>query len=128
MLSVNRGGWATPALRKALFDFVAAGKGLVLLHPGLWYNFGDWPEYNRELAGGGSRGHDRLGEYEVKATGTAHPIMKGVPASFRITDELYYYTPDTAGTPIEVLATATSIAGPAPAAYAADIARGGRGR
>ena len=66
------------------------------------YGFSVW------MAGGGSRGHDRLGEYEVKATNSAHPIMKGVPASFRITDELYYYTPDPAGTPIEVLATATS--------------------
>lgn len=108
VLSVNTPAFTTPAARKALFDHVAAGKGVVLLHAGVWYNYADWPEYNRELAGGGSRGHDRLGEYEVKATGMAHPIMKGVPASFRITDELYYFVPDTAGTPIEVLATATS--------------------
>ncbi|MBI3878159.1 MAG: ThuA domain-containing protein, partial [Verrucomicrobia bacterium] len=45
ILSVNRREWATPALRKALFEFANAGKGLVLLHPGLWYNFADWPEY-----------------------------------------------------------------------------------
>jgi type 1 glutamine amidotransferase len=31
-----------------------------------------------------------------------------VPKSFRITDELYYFKPDPAATPIEVLATATS--------------------
>lgn len=108
VLSVNTPAFTTPAARKALFDHVAAGKGVVLLHAGVWYNYADWPEYNRELAGGGSRGHDSLGEYEVKATGTAHPIMKGVPASFRITDELYYFVPDASGTPIEVLATATS--------------------
>ena len=108
VLSVNTPAFTTPAARKALFDHVAAGKGVVLLHAGVWYNYADWPEYNRELAGGGSRGHDRLGEYEVKATNPAHPIMKGVPASFRITDELYYFQPDAAGTPIEVLATATS--------------------
>ena len=108
VLSVNTPAFTTPAARKALFDHVAAGRGVVLLHAGLWYNFKDWPEYNRELAGGGTRGHDKLGEYEVKATGTAHPIMKGVPASFRITDELYYFQPDESGTPIEVLATATS--------------------
>lgn len=112
VLSVNTPAFTTPAARKALFDHVAAGKGVVLLHAGVWYNYADWPEYNRELAGGGSRGHDRIGEYEVKATNPAHPIMKGVPASFRITDELYYYIPDTAGTPIEVLATATSTAKP----------------
>ncbi|PAW88090.1 MAG: hypothetical protein B9S33_05255, partial [Pedosphaera sp. Tous-C6FEB] len=108
VLSVNTPAFTTPAARKALFDHVAAGKGVVLLHAGVWYNYADWPEYNRELAGGGSRGHDRLGEYEVKATNPAHPIMKGVPASFRITDELYYFVPDAVGTPIEVLATATS--------------------
>lgn len=112
VLSVNTPAFTTPAARKALFDHVAAGKGVVLLHAGVWYNYADWPEYNRELAGGGSRGHDRLGEYEVKATNPAHPIMKGVPASFRITDELYYFTPDATGTPIEVLATATSTAKP----------------
>ncbi|MBM3830909.1 MAG: ThuA domain-containing protein, partial [Verrucomicrobia bacterium] len=112
VLSVNTPAFTTPAARKALFDHVNAGKGVVLLHAGVWYNFGDWPEYNRELAGGGSRGHDRLGEYEVKATDGTHPIMKGVPASFRITDELYYFVPDAAGTPIEILATATSTAKP----------------
>jgi len=112
VLSVNTPAFTTPAARKALFDHVNAGKGVVLLHAGVWYNFGDWPEYNRELAGGGSRGHDRLGEYEVKATNGIHPIMKGVPASFRITDELYYFVPDAAGTPIEILATATSTAKP----------------
>ena len=37
-----------------------------------------------------------------------HPITKGVPAEFEITDELYNYNPDPAATPIEVLATATS--------------------
>ena len=104
VLSVNRSEWATPALRKALFDFANSGKGLVLLHPGLWYNFGDWPEYNRELAGGGSRGHDALGEFSVNALNAGHPVMKGITASFKITDELYYQTPDEKGTPIEVLA------------------------
>ena len=110
VLSVNTPAFTTPAVRKALFDHVAAGKGVVLLHAGVWYNYRDWPEYNRELAGGGSRGHDRLGEYEVKVSQPDHPLLKGVPASFRITDELYYFEPDAAGTPIEVLATAHSAA------------------
>jgi putative membrane-bound dehydrogenase-like protein len=103
VLSVNRAEWATPAVRKALFDFVAAGKGLVLLHAGIWYNFKDWPEYNAQLVGGGSRGHDKLGEFKVNLV-KDHPITKGVTKSFAITDELYYMTPDPAGTPIEVLA------------------------
>ena len=39
------------AVRAAIFAHANAGKGLVLLHPGLWYNWADWPEYNRVLAG-----------------------------------------------------------------------------
>ncbi len=109
VLSVNRGEWATPELRKALFDFANAGKGLVLLHAGIWYNFKDWPEYNLQIVGGGSRGHDKLGEFKVNVI-KDHPITKGVTKSFAITDELYYMTPDPAGTPIEVLAeTSNSI-------------------
>jgi type 1 glutamine amidotransferase len=108
VLSVNAKEWATPALREALFKFADSGKGLVLLHPGLWYNFADWPDYNKVLAGGGSRGHDRLGEFEVKVTNASHPLMKGVSASFKITDELYYFEPDAQGSAIEVFATATS--------------------
>jgi len=46
-------GWSSnqaiddPAARRAVFDFVEAGKGVLLMHPGLWYNWKDWPEYNR---------------------------------------------------------------------------------
>lgn len=108
VLSVNRAAWATTDVRAALNDYVKRGKGLVLLHPGLWYNFKDWPEYNAQLAGGGSRGHDRNGEFEVKVTNPNHPLTKGVPATFRTSDELYYYNADPTGTPIEVLATAYS--------------------
>jgi putative heme-binding domain-containing protein len=104
ILSVNDPRWATPEARRALFDFVEAGKGLVLLHAGLWYNFGDWPEYNRVLAGGGARGHDRLGEFTVNIINKDHPITRGVTEHFKITDELYYMTPDPKAAPIEVLA------------------------
>jgi putative membrane-bound dehydrogenase-like protein len=103
VLSVNRAEWATPEVRQALFDFAKAGKGLVLLHAGIWYNFKDWPEYNAQLVGGGSRGHDKLGEFKVNVV-KDHPITKGVTKSFAITDELYYMTADPAGASIEVLA------------------------
>jgi type 1 glutamine amidotransferase len=99
----------TPAYRKAVFDFAARGKGLVMLHPGTWYAFPYWPELNAKIVGGGSRGHDKLGAYKVNAVKPGHPIMKGVPASFDVIDELYYMNaepdkipPGTA--PIEVLA------------------------
>jgi putative membrane-bound dehydrogenase-like protein len=96
------------AARSGIFEHVDAGKGLLIVHPALWYNWKDWPEYNRVLAGGGSRGHDKYGEFTVKVTDAAHPIMEGVPGSFTITDELYWFEPDLQGTPIEVLATAHS--------------------
>jgi putative membrane-bound dehydrogenase-like protein len=109
VLSVNRQFFDTPAYRKALFDFAAAGKGLVMLHPGTWYGYAEWPELNAAIVGGGARGHDRIAAFTVNAVQPGHPVMKGVPASFEVTDELYYLNaeagkipPGTA--PIEVLA------------------------
>jgi type 1 glutamine amidotransferase len=107
VISANK-AFPDSAVREAIFAHANAGKGLVLLHPGLWYNWADWPEYNRVLAGGGSRGHDKLGEFEVLVTPPGHPLLKGVPASFKITDELYWFEPDPNGTPVQVLATTHS--------------------
>ena len=50
VISVNRQFFDTPEYRKALFDFAAAGKGLVMLHPGTWYGF---------AAVAGAERHDR---------------------------------------------------------------------
>lgn len=94
------------ATRKAIFAFVDAGKGLVLAHPALWYNWADWPEYNQKLVGGGSKGHDKYGPFEVTVTNKKHPVTKNVPDNFKLNDELYYFKPDASGTAIEVLATA----------------------
>ena len=108
----NNKPFTDPNVRKAIFDFVDSGKGLVLVHPALWYNWEkDWPEYNAKLVGGGSRGHDRYGEFEVKITNKNHPITQGVPETFTIKDELYYHKPDASGSSIEVLAEATQPAG-----------------
>jgi type 1 glutamine amidotransferase len=92
-------------LRDGIFQFVNAGKGLLLVHPALWYNWKDRPEYNRVLVGGGSRSHDKFGEFEVTVTEPSHPILAGVPKTFKITDELYRFERDPEGTPIQVLAT-----------------------
>jgi len=96
-------------LRKGLFDFADSGRGLLLMHPGLWYNWADWPEYNRVLVGGGARSHDKYGEFEVTVDQADHPIMKGVPATFKITDELYHVKFDDQGTPVQVLATSKNL-------------------
>jgi len=111
VLSVNKSGWDAPEVRKAVFDFADAGKGIVLLHAGVWLNYPRWPEYNAQIVGGMSRGHDRLGEFEVKVLNTSHPITQGVPASFRITDELYYFNATTNGAAIEVLAETSTATG-----------------
>ena len=107
VISVNRKFFDTAKYRKALFDRVNAGKGVVMLHPGTWYGFGGWPEINKEIVGGGSRGHDRLGNFKVNVTRRDHAIMVGVPDSFEVFDELYYMNAEGApeGTnKIEVLA------------------------
>ena len=94
--------------RKAVFDFARRGGGLVLVHPALWYNWRDWPEYNSKLVGGGSRGHDKYGNFEVEVIKPDHPVMAGVPAKFAIRDELYRHSKDPRGTPADILAQATS--------------------
>jgi len=105
----NNKAFTDDATRAAVIEHARSGKGLMLVHPSLWYNWErNWPVYNRELAGGGARGHDRYGEFEVTVTAPGHPLMKGVPAKFTISDELYWFEPDTAGSEIEVLATAHS--------------------
>jgi len=104
----NNAPFTNAANRKRIMDFADSGKGLLLVHPALWYNWNDWPEYNRVLCGGGSRGHDPLNEFEVTVTEPNDPLMRGVPAKFKIRDELYWFQPDTNGTPIKVLATAHS--------------------
>jgi type 1 glutamine amidotransferase len=93
------------ATRKAIFAFADAGKGLVLAHPAIWYNWKDWPEYNEKLVGGGSKGHDKYGPFDVTITDKKHPLTKGIPATFHLDDELYYFKTGPAATPIEVLAT-----------------------
>jgi len=101
---------ANLAVRQSILDFADKGNGIVLLHAALWYNWKDWPEYNLQLAGGGSRGHDRYGDFQVKVTDQNHPVTKGIEPNFTLKDERYYYIPDPAAPGIEVLAN-NSVAG-----------------
>jgi putative membrane-bound dehydrogenase-like protein len=98
-----------PALRKAIFDHVDAGKGLLISHAGAWYNWRDWSEWNRDMVAGGSRGHEKLQEFEVTVVDETHPLTAGVPKTFRVKDELYRYERDAAGPEIKVLAIGTSL-------------------
>lgn len=90
--------------QEAIFASVSQGMPMMIYHPSIWYNWKDWPAYNRELVSGGSRSHEKLQEFEVRVVKPNHPIMKGVPAQFRITDELYRWEEDPQGPGVEVLA------------------------
>ena len=90
--------------KAAIFARVNQGIPMLIYHPSTWYNWKDWPEYNRQLVGGGSESHEKLQEFEVEVVKPGHPIMRGVPATFRITDELYRWKKDAEGTAVEVLA------------------------
>ena len=90
--------------RQAIFSRVNEGMPMLIYHPSTWYNWKDWPEYNRELVGGGSRSHEKLQEFEVRIVNPNHPVTKGVPQKFRIVDELYRWEKDPQGSAIEVLA------------------------
>ena len=68
-----------PLLREFIFDYADTGNPLLLVHPALWYNWEDWPEYNRELAGGGSRSHGPYGAFDITVTNTNHPLVNGLP-------------------------------------------------
>lgn len=99
----------SPASRQAVFQHAQSGKGLLLIHPALWYNWADWPEYNRQLVGGGSKSHDKYGEFEVTVlSDPKSPVTAGLPATFKITDELYHDVRDPQGVPVLVLATGKS--------------------
>jgi type 1 glutamine amidotransferase len=94
-----------PAVRKEILAFANSGKGLVLLHPTLGYNWPDWPEFYRVLVGGEARAHDKLDAFEVTVLEERHPVMTKVPGSFKVTDELQRFEPEPKDTAIQVLAT-----------------------
>lgn len=97
---------SNPVVRQAIFNHVNSGKGLILAHAALWYNWKDWPEYNLQLVSGGSKGHNKYGPFDVTIINQNSPITKGVDSKFTLKDELYYYIPDSAGPGIDVLANA----------------------
>ena len=97
-------------VQTALMARVNSGKmNMLIYHPSTWYNWADWPQYNKELVGGGSRSHEELQEFEVTVVKPDHPIMKGVPKTFRIVDELYRWEKDPSSAEIEVLAVSKGL-------------------
>jgi putative membrane-bound dehydrogenase-like protein len=88
VFSGNHGQFGTPEFQKAIRDFAAAGKGVVLLHAATWYNWPIETKYNDEFVCGGSRNHGHS-DFTFTVTKPEHPIMKGVPATFVVNDESY---------------------------------------
>lgn len=90
----------SPALRAAITARFASGKGAVAMHHAL-AGWAEWPEWHAWLGGGflyqpgewqgaawpdsGYR-HDVAYEALIVAE---HPVTRGLPASFPVTDELY---------------------------------------
>jgi type 1 glutamine amidotransferase len=108
LLSGNQPGFDTPQFRQAISNYVNAGKGLVLLHSGTWYNW--WPWWNTALVGGGARDHDGASAFDETVI-KDHPVTHGLPTTFKVTDELYHVVPESAGSPMEVLAEASKPGG-----------------
>lgn len=100
----NNSPMGNAELNKAIFDFADKGGGFLLVHPPIWYNWNNWPEWNRVIVGGGARKHDKYGPIEVVIEKRDHLIMHNVPKSFTVEDELYHFELDP-GAEIEVLAT-----------------------
>ncbi len=98
-------------LRDALFAFVDSGGGLLVLHAAAWHNWTDWPAYNRDLVGGGARGHGPYGAFDVLRAEDPHPLLEGLPDRFEVRDELYRFEVDPSGTPITVLASGVATGG-----------------
>ncbi len=100
---------ADPRFRERLFAHVERGEGLVVLHPGAWFNWSDWPVYNARLVGGGARSHEKLQEFEVRIVDASHAITRGAQQSFRIVDELYRAERRDSDARIQVLAVGRSL-------------------
>jgi len=104
VLSTNQKEFGAASWRAALARHLAAGRGLILLHPGTWRVHADWPEYETAIAGALANSHPKLAPVEITVTNPAHPIMQGVSPTFTVTDELYQVTVRPGSIPIEVLA------------------------
>lgn len=81
---------AEEAIRKALLDWLAAGRGIAAIHFAIAAN-AHWPEFG-ELIGGKFTGHPWNEEIGVMVDDPASPLVaawEGKP--FRIADEIYQY-------------------------------------
>jgi type 1 glutamine amidotransferase len=80
-------------LEKSFLEFIASGKGFVVIHAGS-STLQDWPEF-QQIAGGtwglDITGHGPIHTFKVNIDDKNHPVMKGLK-DFYIVDELWHRT------------------------------------
>jgi type 1 glutamine amidotransferase len=104
LISCNKTAFDTPAFRQAVTDFVNAGKSIIFLHSGTFYSW-TWDAMYTNYVGAGAHDHDGPSQF-TEVVIKDHPITHGLPASFKITDELYHIVPVPGGSPMEILVEA----------------------
>jgi len=109
IISTNQGPFGSAKFQDALNAFADGGKGVIVLHPGAWFNWPPATGYNTKFVGGGAKSHDRYGKFTVTVSDPAHPIMKDVPPTFEVSDELYHVTLDPAAQTKVLAETSTSL-------------------
>jgi type 1 glutamine amidotransferase len=107
LCAAPEGSKINEAGRQAIIDFLARGKGIIFSHDALWSDaWGNWPEKFQSLTGRTASNHVLQAMFPVTVVKPDHPVMRGVPATFQINDELYRCKPVANGAPTEILATA----------------------
>ncbi len=86
----NRELPVTEPNRQALLDFVRQGKGFVAIHSGTG-TFFQWLPY-QTMINSIFDGHPWSQKVRIRIEDLNHPIMKGVPPSVEINDEIYQHT------------------------------------
>lgn len=87
MFNCCRDDELTARQRKVITNIVRQGKGLIAMHCAFW-SFQTWPEW-RQIIGGIVQKHDPLGPFDAVVIDRNHPITRGLPEQFTITDEPY---------------------------------------
>lgn len=103
VLSANHPSFGLSAFQTALHKFADAGKGVVVVHAGVWKNWPAATGFNSRFVGGGTPSHGK-GLFTVHSLdGISHPLLQDVTTTFEIQDELYRPELGT-GSPVTVLA------------------------
>jgi type 1 glutamine amidotransferase len=75
--------------RKAILDYVKSGGGFIAIHSGTG-TFFEWPPY-QEMINGIFDGHPWSQTVRIKIEAPGHSLMKGVPETVTIEDEIYQH-------------------------------------